>query len=57
VHVGDVPGIAGAILALLENADARAALLARAAERLPRFTWERAAGETLTILDRAGRLP
>lgn len=57
VHVSDVPGIAGAIIALLENADARAALLTRAAERLPRFTWERAAGETLTILDRAGRLP
>ena len=54
VNVGDVAGIAGAITTLLENADARAALLASAAERLPRFTWERAAGETLAILDRAG---
>ena len=55
VDVGDVPGIAGAITALLENTDERAALLATAAERLPRFTWERAAEETLTLLERAGR--
>ena len=42
-------------MALLENADARATLLAGAAQRLPRFTWERAAEETLTILERVGR--
>ncbi len=57
VDVGDITDIAGAITALLENAEARAALLASAATRLPRFTWERAAAETLTILDRAGRQP
>ena len=55
VRVGDIPGIAAAITALLESADARAALLIAAAERLPQFTWERAAEETLAILERAGR--
>ena len=55
VRVGDVPGIAAAITALLENDTERATLLIAAAERLPRFTWERAAEETLTILERAGR--
>jgi len=55
VDVGDLPGIADAITTLLENADARADLLALGAERILRFTWERAAGETLTILERAGR--
>ena len=57
VEVGDIPAITAAITTLLENTNARAALLASAAARLPRFTWERAAGETLTILDRAGRQP
>ena len=55
VDVGDIPRIAATISALLENADQRAALLATAAQRLPRFTWERAARETLTIIERAGR--
>ena len=55
VDVGDVSSIAGAITALLENADERAALLATAAARLPRFTWQRAAEETLAILERAER--
>ena len=55
VNVGDVPAIADAITTLLENADEHAALLALAAERIPRFTWARAARETLTILERAGR--
>ena len=55
VHVGDVPGIAAAITALLEHADERAALLAAAAKQLPRFTWERVARETLTLLEQAGR--
>ena len=55
VDVGDVPRIAGAITALLENAEERAALLALGAERITRFTWERAAGETLAILERAGQ--
>ena len=54
VRVDDVPGIAAAISALLEHADERAALLGAAADRLPRFTWERAAEETLAILERAG---
>ena len=57
VKVDDVPAIAGAITTLLESEEARAALLANAAARLPCFTWERAAGETLAILDRAGRQP
>jgi glycosyltransferase involved in cell wall biosynthesis len=57
VNVGDVPTIADAITELLESDEARAALLANAAERLPRFTWDRAADETLEILDRAGRQP
>ena len=54
VRVDDVRGIAAAITALLEHADERAALLGAAADRLPRFTWERAAEETLAILERAG---
>ena len=55
VDVRDVPGIAAAITVLLRSTDARAALLAAAAERLPRFTWARAAAETLTILERTAR--
>jgi glycosyltransferase involved in cell wall biosynthesis len=55
VDVGDVPGIAAAITALLENAEERAALNTAAAQWLPRFTWERAAAETLTVIEGAGR--
>ena len=57
VNVADVPGIADAITMLLQHPETRATLLARAADRLTRFTWERAAEETLTILDRVGRRP
>ncbi len=55
VDVSDVPSITAALTVFLQNAHARAALLAAAAERLPQFTWARAAAETLTILERAGR--
>ena len=57
VTVSDIAEVAAAIGSLLENRDERAVLRARAAHRLPRFTWERAATETLRVLDRAGRQP
>lgn len=53
VAVGDVPGIAAAITRLLEHPDECAVLSAKAAQRLPRFTWERAAAETLAVIERA----
>ena len=53
VDVSDVPRIAEAIIGLLENADERDALRAAAADRLPRFTWHRAAADTLALLEQA----
>ena len=55
VHVDDVPGITAAITTVLENPEERAAMLARAAPHLSRFSWEQAAGDTLAILEAAGR--
>lgn len=55
VQVTDIPGIAAAITRLLRDPDARTTRLAAAAARLPHFTWPRAAAETLTLLERAGR--
>ncbi len=55
LSVGDVSGVADAIGTLLEDQHARATLLAAAAQRLPRFSWERAAADTLRVLEHAGR--
>ena len=51
----DVPGIADAILEVVRNHETRARLRAAAARRLPRFTWARAAAETLTVLETVGQ--
>ena len=50
-----VSAIASAIIELIVNPRARRARLNAAAERLPDFTWTRAAAQTLTILEREGR--
>jgi glycosyltransferase involved in cell wall biosynthesis len=55
VGVDDVPGIADAILDVVRNDDTRARLQAAATRRLPRFTWARAAAETLAVLERVGQ--
>jgi len=55
VKVTDVDAIANAIIELIVNPTARRARLNAAAERLPDFTWTRAAAQTLTILEREGR--
>ncbi len=54
VGVEDVPAIADAILDVVRNGETRARLRNAAARRLPRFTWGRAAAETLTVLEHAG---
>ena len=54
VEVTDVDAVANAIIELIENPKARNARLAAAAKLLPRFTWTRAAAETLTILQKEG---
>jgi glycosyltransferase involved in cell wall biosynthesis len=55
VGVEDVPAIADAILEVVRNDETRARLRAAAARRLPRFTWARAAAETLTVLETVGQ--
>lgn len=55
VPVDDIPNIAAAIVRLLEHRGARRDLLASAAARLRRFTWARAAADTLGIIERARR--
>lgn len=55
VGVTDVPAIAAAISALLQDGPARRATVAAAEARLSRFTWSRAAAETLALLERVGR--
>jgi glycosyltransferase involved in cell wall biosynthesis len=47
----DVEAMAEAIRAVWTNADRRAAMRRRGLEQAARFSWERAAGETLTIYD------
>ena len=55
VGVEDVPAIADAIVDVVRNGETRARLRAAAARRLPRFTWARAAAETLTMIENAGQ--
>lgn len=55
VGVEDVPAIAAVLIELLGDAAACDRLRAAAADRLPCFTWARAAAETLTVLERSGR--
>ncbi len=55
VDVRDVDAITNAIIELLNSPSARRARLDVAAERLPHFTWTRAASQTLTILEQEGR--
>ncbi len=55
VPPGDLDAAAAAIERLLVDAAARAAALARAAELLPRYSWERAAERTLAVLEGAAR--
>lgn len=55
VGVQDVSGTADAILDVMRNDGTRGRLRAAAARRLPRFTWARAAAETLTVLENVGQ--
>ena len=55
VGVQDIPGIAAAIIDLLSDTAAREQLCTAAAGLLPRFTWARAAAETLTVLEEVGQ--
>jgi glycosyltransferase involved in cell wall biosynthesis len=55
VGVEDVPAIASAMIDLLGDGAARETLRTAAAARLPCFSWARAAVETLTVLEQAGR--
>ena len=55
VPVRDVSATAAAIVALLRDDTLRARQKERAAGVLPTFTWQRAAGETLAVLEAAAR--
>jgi len=52
-----VDDIGAAVAALLGDAQARRRAQARAARLLPRFSWERAARETLRLIEQAARVP
>jgi glycosyltransferase involved in cell wall biosynthesis len=54
VAQGDVPGAAQALEQLLFDEAARAAILCEAPGVLARYSWLRAARDTLTLLERAG---
>jgi glycosyltransferase involved in cell wall biosynthesis len=54
VAQGDVPGAAHALEQLLFDEAARAAILGEAPGVLARYSWLRAARDTLTLLERAG---
>ncbi len=54
VPVDDPDAVASALLCFLQDDTARQRALAAAAARLPLFTWQRAAAETLAVLDEAG---
>jgi N-acetylglucosaminyl-diphospho-decaprenol L-rhamnosyltransferase len=54
VTPGDVPALADALTTLLLDGDARDRLLARAPAVLARYSWDRAADETLAAVEEAG---
>ena len=56
VPVNDIPTIANHLITLLENSQTRVALLKASKALLDRFTWHRAASETLALLEQAGSL-
>jgi glycosyltransferase involved in cell wall biosynthesis len=51
VRVGDVPACADALLRLLEDDEARGRVLAEAPAVLARYSWERAARETMAVIE------
>lgn len=55
VPPGEVPALAAAIRRLLADETARASALAPAAAVLARYSWDRAAGETLAAIEDAAR--
>jgi glycosyltransferase involved in cell wall biosynthesis len=55
VPIGDVPALADAMAVLLEQPNRRQALQARAPDVLARYSWDRAATETLIVLERVAR--
>ena len=55
VAPGDIRGTADALTRLLVSPPERAALLARAPDVLARYSWDTAADETLSILEKAAR--
>ena len=54
VPVNDPDAVGAALLTLLHDDEARQRALRAAAARLPLFTWDRAAAETLGVLEKAG---
>jgi glycosyltransferase involved in cell wall biosynthesis len=56
VPIGDVPALADAVAALLQQPDRRRALEARAPDVLARYSWDRTAAETLIVLERVARV-
>jgi glycosyltransferase involved in cell wall biosynthesis len=55
VAPGDVPALAAALLALLQDEAVRATLLARAPAVLAQYSWDLAADATLAIIEQAGK--
>jgi len=55
VHVSDLPATTRALESLLFDEAARQRLLAAASGELAKYSWPRAARETLAVLERAGR--
>ena len=55
LHPDDVEGMAGALIQLATDDDFRAELSRRALSQAARFSWERAAQETLAAYRDAGR--
>lgn len=54
VQVGDLPATTRGLESLLFNEPARQRILAAAPAELAKFSWPRAAGQTLTVLERTG---
>jgi glycosyltransferase involved in cell wall biosynthesis len=54
VRSGDLPGTAGALEDILADGDTRSRLLSAAPAALAKYSWPRAARETLALLESSG---